>query len=166
MGLDREDIEAFVHAEDAVQDAPTIKAFFARHRKGVRSLTTTQAEEFWTARGAELPHHVLYQSMRSVISDTQANLPLSNVLFHALLERVDARNPFNDMQVRLKNQHLGREVGTTEVVSLLFEGNHWQWAVADGAVSESVMPRAMSARIPRRALLTAVYQTLWEVGLL
>jgi hypothetical protein len=97
-------------------------------------------------------------------SDSSANLPSSNRLFHALLERAGEHRPYNDMQVRLDNQILGGPVADLEVASPVAEGNHWQWELATGAVPESTMPVDMTDRIRHRELLVGHYQTLVELG--
>ncbi|RLB57224.1 MAG: hypothetical protein DRJ42_01080 [Deltaproteobacteria bacterium] len=165
MGIPVTDLETWIGAEDDIAAAPTMTEFFVAHLPGVGSLTTVEAEAFWAEHGEDLPQHVLYTAFRSVITDTWANLPLSNGLFHALLERAGGATPYNDMQVRLENQRLGGPVAEVEIVMPVAEGNHWQWELATGAVDEQTMPADMTDRIPHRSLLTAYAQTLYEVGL-
>lgn len=167
MGIPVEQLQAWILAESEINSAPSnLTDFFDAHAPGVASLTTKEASAFWTDYGTSLPTDILYTSFRSVISDTSANLPLSNKLFHSLLERAGGDIPYNDMQVRLENQSLGGPVGGVEIVMPVAEGNHWQWELATGAVNEATMPADMTDRIPHRALLTAYVQALYEVGLL
>lgn len=164
MGVPLASLEAFIEAEDGVSNAPDLRSFFERHLPGIASLSTAEANAFWSQRASELPQHALYYSFRTAISDASANLPSSNRLFHALLERAGERRPYNDMQVRLDNQILGGPVADLEVMSPVAEGNHWQWELATGAVPESTMPADMTERIPHRELLVGYYQTLVELG--
>ena len=166
MGIPVEQIHAFIAAEDDVAPAPNLRAFLQQHGPGVRSLTTNYAAEFWRGDAQRLPKGVLYYSFRAVISDEAENLPFSNALFHALLERAGETVPYNDMQVRLENQSLGDPLTDSEIVAPVAEGNHWQWQLATGIVPEAVMPARMTDRIPHRELLVAYFQTLAEAGLL
>lgn len=164
MGVPLDSLQAFIEAEDGVSNAPDLRSFFERHLPGVASLSTTETQRFWDERGADLPRTTLYYSFRSAISDTDANLPSSNALFHSLLERAGGDRPYNDMQVRIDNQSLGGAVADLEVVSPVAEGNHWQWELPTGAVPESTMPAEMTDRIPHRELLVGHYQALLELG--
>ncbi len=166
MGIPVESLADFIAAEDSIAAAPTVKDFFAAHTPGVQSLSTPVAAEFWRERADALPRDTLYYSFRSVISDPVENLPLSNKLFFALLERAGESEPYNDMQVRLENQELGGRVADIEVVGPVAEGNHWQWELATGAVPEAVMPAEMTEKIPHREFMVAYFQTLAEAGLL
>ncbi len=164
MGVPLGTLQAFIEAEDGVSAAPDLRSFFERHLPGIASLSTAKAAEFWSERASQLPRNTLYYSFRSVITDTSANLPSSNILFHALLERAGESRPYNDMQVRLDNQSLGDPISGSEVLSPVAEGNHWQWELATGAVPESTMPADMTDRIPHRALLVGYYQAIVELG--
>ena len=135
------------------------------HLDGIRSLTTIEAAEFWDTRGVELPRHTLYTSFRSVISDADRNLPISNRLFFKMLERVGGTNPFNDMQVRLPNQSIGGSVADREVELAVAEGNHWQWELNTDDVDPNLMPAHMSERTPQTSLALAYFKTLFELGI-
>jgi len=164
MGVPVGTVNQFIAAEDQVSNAPSLREFFLRHLPGIESLTTNTSDSFWAQRSSELPQNTLYYSFRSVISDTSANLPPSNALFHSHLGRIDSQVPYNDMQVRLKNQSLGDSVAQLEVVGPVAEGNHWQWELATGAVPEDTMPASMTDRIPHREILVGYFQTLVEFG--
>ncbi len=166
LGLTQEELQAFIAAEDEVEPVTTLRAFYHRHRPGIRSLSTRGASEFWNNDAAALPREALYLSFRTMITRVDENLPSSNGLFYELLTRAGGQNPYNDMQVRTINQRLAGPVADIEVVSPVAEGNHWQWHLAQGAVTEPMMPAAMTAKIPHRALFVAYYQTLVEAGLL
>lgn len=166
MGVPVENLGAFIAAEDGVAAAPDLSAFLRAHLPGLLSLTTTAADEFWRDQAPALPRDTLYLSFRSVVSDRDENLPISNALGFDLLRNAGGTNPWNDMQVRLVNQHMGGAVRDLEVVEPVAEGNHWQWELATGAVPEAVMPADMTERIPHEALLVSHYQALAEVGLL
>lgn len=135
------------------------------HLDGVRSLTTTEALEFWADLAGSLPRHTLYTSFRAVISDERRNLPTSNRLFFRLLERAGEENPFNDMQVRLPNQSIGGPVADREVELAVAEGNHWQWELNTDDVDPNVMPADMSERTPQTSLPLAYFTTLFELGI-
>ena len=164
MGVPLASLQSFIEAEDGVSAAPDLRRFFERHLPGIASLSTAEAAEFWDKRAGERPRTTLYYSFRSVISDTDANLPASNQLFHSLLERAGGDRPFNDMQVRLDNQKLGGPIADLEIIGPLAEGNHWQWELATGAVPEETMPAEMTDRIPHRELLVGYYQAVIELG--
>ena len=166
LGVPIHDLETFIQQEDGIDAAPTKRAFFKRHLKGIKSLTTAVSQKFWEDRSSELPKNTLYMSFRTAITRELANLPPSNALFHALLERAGDSIPYNDMQVLVQNQSLGGDIADLEVTSPIFEGNHWQWVLYDGAVPDTIMARDMTERTPHRSLLVAYYQTLNDVGLL
>jgi len=166
MGVPVDELHAFIAAEDDVAPAPDLRSFLEQHLPGVRSLTTEYTRRFWASDAQQLPKTVLYYSFRAAISNELENLPLSNKLFHALLERAGDTIPYNDMQVRLENQALGGPVAEVEVVGPVAEGNHWQWQLASGIVPEHVMPGRMTDRIPHREILVAYFETLAEVGLI
>jgi pimeloyl-ACP methyl ester carboxylesterase len=159
-------IQAFIQAEDGVEEAADWISFFGRHADGIYSLSTKAADAFWQSaeRGGKLPVDVLYLSFTSIITDEDENLPLSNKLFFDLLERAGGKKPYNDMQVRLDNQRLRAPASAVTVSLPVAEGNHWQWELAPGAVPEATMPREMADRIPHRELMVALYQALHEIG--
>jgi hypothetical protein len=138
----------------------------AGHLAGVRSLTTIEANEFWSTRAAQLPRGALYTSFRTVISDSKRNLPISNRLFFSMLERAGGNNPYNDMQVRLPNQSYGGPIADREVALAVAEGNHWQWELDTRDVDPKVMPADMSQRTPQTSMPTAYFQALFELGLI
>jgi hypothetical protein len=131
---------------------------------GLRSLTTGGTDQFWATHGAKLPRDAAYLTFRSVISDEKATLPQSNWLSYQVLFRASSRSPWNDMQVRLENQPLGRNVASSEVVLRVADGNHWQWALTAEDVPERLMPARMFEGIPREAMVVAQYETLAEIG--
>lgn len=143
----------------------TVGEWLARHVDGLRSLTTGGTEAFWTENGARLPRDAAYLTFRSVIADEDADLPQSNWLSYQVLFRSSATAPWNDMQVRLANQFLGRDVAAGEVVGRVANGNHWRWALTSSDVPERLMPARMFAGVPREALFVAHYETLAELGL-
>lgn len=166
MSIPVDQIEEFIAAEDDIVGVETLADFFAARAPGIGSLTTGVASQFWAERGDELPRTTLYYSFRSIVTDEDANLPPSNALFFALLERAGESAPHNDMQVRLENQSYGGPIADREIVGPAAEGNHWQWELATGAVPAAVMPPDMTDRIPHRELLVAYFEALAEVGLL
>lgn len=165
MGVPVEGLQQFIAAEDEISTAPNLRAFLVGHRPGVDSLTSAAAAAFWAQRGSRLPTTAMYVSFRAVITDPDRNLPTSNALFAALLDRANAYRPWNDMQVRLVNQALGGPLARVEVVGRVAEGNHWQWQLAEGAVPASVMDPDMVRRTPDVDMLLAHYQALQDAGL-
>ncbi len=164
-GVPVTELQAFFAAEDKIAPAPSLKHFLIGHLPGVRSLTTIDANKFWTEMGGKLPKHVTYHSFRSVITKPFSNLPPSNALIHALLNIAGGKNPYNDMQVRLQNQSLGGPIADQEVVGRVAEGNHWQWELSPGDVPDAVMSEKMIADMPRNGLLLGHLQALAEVGI-
>jgi hypothetical protein len=166
MAIPVDALERFIEAEDGIVASPTLADFLRNHLPGIRSLSTGEAERFWSEDAPRLPTNVLYTSFRAVITDRWRNLPLSNALFYDLLRRAGDTNPHNDMQVLLSGQTLGGPVADREVILPVAEGNHWQWELNDGAVPENVMPARMSRGVPRDALMVAYFQTLAELSLM
>lgn len=164
MGIPPDDFKRFFAAEDGIAASPNLRAFLVNHLPGIDSLTTTAAAKFWSARGRELPREPLYLSFRAAITDKPRNLPPSNALFAALIERADGFEAWNDMQVRLNNQSLGGPVADIEVVGRVVEGNHWQWQLADNAVPASVMDPEMTRRTPDVDMLIGHYLALGDAG--
>jgi hypothetical protein len=143
-----------------------LAARLREHLAGWRSLTTDGSRTFWATRGAELPTAPLYTTFRSVITDTRANLPISNAALYAALAIAGGDDPYNDMQVRLSNHALAGPLAESEVVMPAAEGNHWQWVMTSGQVPGLLMPADMVERVPQTALAVAYVQSLFEAGLL
>ncbi len=143
----------------------TVAEWLKNHVDGIRSLTTGSAAKFWVANGARLPTNCAYLTFRSVISDEKTSLPQSNWLPYQVLFRSSTASPWNDMQVRLVNQHLGNSVEASEVVSRVADGNHWLWALTPNDVSEGMMPSHMFENAPREELVVAHYEALAELGM-
>lgn len=162
MSVPVDEFAKFMTAEGITQRM-TVAEFLRSRMAGVESLTTNATNRFWAQNGVALPQDTLYFSFRSVISSPD-NLPRSNALFAAALNRVDPFLPWNDMQVRLVNQGLNGPLVNREVLGRVAEGNHWQWQLKDGAVPEILMPRAMSERTPDVAMITAHYLAMFDVG--
>jgi hypothetical protein len=145
-----------------------------RKRAGMRSLTTSYANTFWSGPAAAIPRHApdaLFFTFRSTITNTdpdpeRGNLPDEQVAsFNLVWDRAtNPASPFNDMQVRLENQTLGGPVAPREVTSRVAEGNHWQWQLT-ATETGNHMEEEMIRRSPRNALFHAYYRALAEIGL-
>jgi pimeloyl-ACP methyl ester carboxylesterase len=164
MSVPVDDLKKFLDAEHEIAMSQNIGDFFQKHVPGVHSLTTTAADEFWKDREPDLPTDVLYTSFRGVITDPKANLPGSNEIFFWLLRRYDGGEG-NDMQVRLVNQSMRGGLVHREVLLPAAEGNHWQWEINPGAVSESTMSSEMTKRTPQAELFLAYFEALHDVGI-
>lgn len=145
---------------------PTLEAFLVHHLEGVRSLGTGYAEEFWRKEGSRVPRTPFYASFRAIITDPKRNLPDSNAVFYEAINRLEPRDPYNDMQVRLVSQRLGGPLADYEAPAPVAEGNHWQWAFVRSDLPDAVLPSKMVANIPHAELFLAYYGTFAEIGLL
>jgi hypothetical protein len=135
-----------------------------RRIAGARSLSTYASKQFWHSHGDALPRHPLYFSFRSIITDEARNLPASNRTFYRSVFQAGGTAPWNDMQVRLIDQHLGGPLRESEIVWPVAEGNHWQWALDRHHVPGVVMSDEMFEGFPRVELLLAHAETLAEFG--
>jgi pimeloyl-ACP methyl ester carboxylesterase len=146
-----------------IPEGTTAARYFLARVRGLESLTTTWAADFWRQQGAHLPRWATWLVFRSDITDSR-DLPLSNWFFYQWLKRVDPAYPENDMQVRLANQRLGPPLEDLQILGPVAEGNHWQWELVPDDVPEAAMPKEMLARMPQAALFLALFETLNELG--
>ncbi len=151
---------------EGVAGAKSGRDYADRRLAGLRSLSTYESQNFWRTQGHALPRDILYSSFRSIITDESQNLPSSDQLFYRSLFLAGGVAPWNDMQVRLIDQHLGGPVKEREIVWPVAEGNHWQWELEPHQIPELLIPAEMLEGIPRVELLLAHIQTLAELGAL
>jgi hypothetical protein len=163
-GVSADEILDGVSKLDPDQTLAAVRAYLQGHLAGWRSLTTFDSKAFWDAHGDRLPRNLLYTAFRSTISRPERNLPVSNLPLYLILTQAGGDQPYNDMQVLLKNHTLGGPVARTEVVLPVAEGNHWQWEFRPGQLDRALIADEMLDRVPQLALVTSYAQLLFETG--
>jgi hypothetical protein len=150
---------------DPIRAVAAVREYLRGHLAGWRSLTTFDSSDFWDAHGGQLPRNILYTAFRSTISRPERNLPPSNAPLYVILAAAGGAEPYNDMQVLLRNQTLGGPVAASEVILPVAEGNHWQWEFLPGQLDPALISAEMLERVPQLALTVSYGQLLFETGL-